>query len=237
MLTVKDIHSYYGLSHILQGVSLEIQKSEIVCLLGRNGVGKTTTLKSIMGLLPPESGTILLNNEDITGKRADEIARRGMSYVPEDRRVFPMLTVEGNLILGTKNLKMRNKKLKMDNLERMYTYFPVLKSRRKQLGGTLSGGEQQMASIARGLMGNPDVMLLDEPFEGLAPIVINDLMRVIPILCSEFGLTLLLVEQKIHLAIKLSDRGYIIEKGYVTYEGSRKMMETSVEIQQRCGVA
>lgn len=236
MLSVRDIHTFFGRSHILQGVSLELNRGEIVCLLGRNGVGKTTTLKSIIGLVSPKSGSILFNNLEIAGTRPDKIARQGISYVPEDRRIFPMLTVEENLILGMKNLRTNSREVKKNNFETVYRHFPRLRNRRKQLGGTLSGGEQQMATIARGLMGSPDVMLLDEPFEGLAPIVIKELMQVIPLLCKEAELTLLLVEQKVHLAISLSDRGYIIEKGSVTFEGSRDLMETSDEIKQRCGV-
>jgi len=236
MLKVQEIHTFYGRSHILQGVSLHIESKEIVCLLGRNGVGKTTTLKSIMGLTPPLQGSIHFEGDEISRIATCDIACKGISYVPEDRRVFPMLTVLENLNLGTKILMSMTPSMKKSNLEKMYHYFPILSERRNQLGGTLSGGEQQMLTIARGLMGNPRLMLLDEPFEGLAPLIVKELMEIMALLCLKEGLTLLLVEQNARLAIKLSDRGYVLEKGLVTFEGPRNMMLESEEVRKRCGI-
>jgi len=236
MLELKDIHAYYGRSHILQGVSLDVQAGEIVCLLGRNGVGKSTTLKSIMGLVPPRSGSVLFKVKEIAGVPTHEIAKKGISYVPEDRRIFPNLTVRENLILGTRNLQKSTPETKRKNLEKMYTYFPRLGARKNQLGGTFSGGEQQMLTIARGLMGNPQLMLLDEPCEGLAPIIVQELTKLIPALCQSEGLTLLLVEQNAHVALKLAQRGYVLEKGEVTYHGPTDEMRESEEVKKKCGI-
>jgi len=236
MLELENIHTYYGRSHILQGVNLSVLQQEIVCLLGRNGVGKTTTLKSIIGLTPPRRGAIRFENKEISGLKTHEISRKGISYVPEDRRIFSTLTVEENLILGAKNLSDANFDAKMKNLEKMYNYFPILKARKKQLGGTLSGGEQQMLTIARGLMGNPKLMLLDEPFEGLAPLVVKELVEIISLLSQKEGLTLLIVEQNARMALRLADRGYVIEKGLVTFEGTSDVMQESEEVRRRCGI-
>ena len=167
MLRLEEVNSFYGRSHILQGVSLNIEEREIVCLLGRNGVGKTTTLKSIMGIVRPRSGKVLFNNRDITGLQPFEVSKLGISYVPEDRRIFAGLTVKENLILGTKSSKITILE-KKERMEKMFQHFPILRERSGQLGNTLSGGEQQMLAIARGLMAEPKLMLLDEPSEGLA---------------------------------------------------------------------
>jgi branched-chain amino acid transport system ATP-binding protein len=236
MLELKDVHTFYGRSHILQGVSLNVKAREIVCLLGHNGVGKTTTLKSIIGLVPPRSGSILFKAEEIARMPTHEIARRGMSYVPEDRRIFPNLTVRENLILGTRNLEKATTEIKRRNLAKMSAYFPRLGARKNQPGGTLSGGEQQMLTIARGLMGNPQMMLLDEPCEGLAPIIVQELTKIIPVLCQSEGLTLLLVEQNAHVALKLAQRGYVLEKGVVTYQGPCDEMAESEEVKKKCGI-
>jgi len=236
VLQVSDIHTFYGRSHVLQGVSLKVDAKEIVCLLGRNGVGKSTTLKSITGLTPPRKGSVRFDGKEMRGMKPHEIVRRGISYVPEDRRIFPMLTVKENLVLGTKNLSNVNSEIKNGNLEKMYGYFPALRARKKQMGGTLSGGEQQMLTIARGLMGNPRLMLLDEPFEGLAPLIIKELTKIVTLMCQEEGLTLLLVEQNARLALKLANRGYVLEKGSVTFEGPRDVMLASEEVKKRCGI-
>jgi branched-chain amino acid transport system ATP-binding protein len=217
-------------------VSLKVDAKEIVCLLGRNGVGKSTTLKSITGLTPPRKGSVRFAGKEMRGMKPHEIVRRGISYVPEDRRIFPMLTVKENLVLGTKNLSNVNSEIKNGNLEKMYGYFPALRARKKQMGGTLSGGEQQMLTIARGLMGNPRLMLLDEPFEGLAPLIIKELTKIVTLMCQEEGLTLLLVEQNARLALKLANRGYVLEKGSVTFEGPRDVMLASEEVKKRCGI-
>lgn len=236
MLQVSDIHTFYGRSHVLQGVSLNVDAREIVCLLGRNGVGKSTTLKSITGLTPPRKGSVRFDGKEMRGMKPHEIVRRGISYIPEDRRIFPMLTVKENLVLGTKNLSNVNSEIKSGNLEKMYGYFPALRAREKQMGGTLSGGEQQMLTIARGLMGNPRLMLLDEPFEGLAPLITKELTKIVTLMCQEEGLTLLLVEQNARLALKLANRGYVLEKGSVTFEGPSDVMAASEEVKKRCGI-
>lgn len=217
LLEVKEIDTYYGLSHILFGVSLEIHEGETVCLLGRNGVGKTTTFRSIMGLTPPRSGCIQLNGENIQGKQPFEIARLGVGLVPEDREIFPDLTVLENLEIAVKK-SPNGKKDVIRTLEKVYSLFPILQERKKQLGGTLSGGEQQMLTIARTLMGNPLLLLLDEPSEGLAPMVIKAIQDRILDLKKE-GLTILLSEQNSSFALNVSDRAYILEKGHVLWQG------------------
>jgi len=236
MLELENIHTYYDRSHILQGLSISVQANEIVCLLGRNGVGKTTTLKSIMGVVTPRKGKIRFEDQEISGLKTYEISRKGISYVPEERCVFPTLTIEENLILGTKNLIKNNSDIKMENLEKIYNYFPILKTRKKQLAGTLSGGEQQMLTIGRGLMGNPKLMLLDEPTEGLAPIIVKELAEIILTLCKEENLTMILVEQNARMALNLSNRGYVLEKGVVTFKGDSQTMLESEEVRLRCGI-
>jgi branched-chain amino acid transport system ATP-binding protein len=236
MLEIENVHTYYGRSHILQGVSFSIYSKEIVCLLGRNGVGKTTTLKSIIGLTPPRRGAIRFENREINGLKTHQIARRGISYVPEDRRIFSSLTVEQNLLLGAKNQPVANPEAKIKNMEKIYNYFPILKIRKKQSGGTLSGGEQQMLTIGRGLMGNPKLMLLDEPFEGLAPLIVKELARIISLLSREEGLTILLVEQNARMALRMAGRGYVLEKGLITFEGTSGVMRESEEVKRRCGI-
>jgi branched-chain amino acid transport system ATP-binding protein len=236
MLKATDLNTYYGKSHILQGVNLEVHAGEIVCLLGRNGVGKSTTLKSIMGLVPPRKGNISFEGREILRKRPDVVARMGISYIPEDRRIFSVLSVRDNLLVGTSNAEGMSKSEKEANLEKVYTYFPILKEKANQAGGLLSGGQQQMLAVGRGLMGNPKLVLLDEPFEGLAPVVIWELMDIITKLCQKEKMTLLLVEQKAALALKMSDRGYVLEKGLVKCEGTSAFLSESEEVRERCGI-
>lgn len=236
MLEVNDIHTYYSRSHILQGVNLKVEQGEIVCLLGRNGVGKSTTLKSIMGLTPPREGSILFEGQDLTTRKAHQIPRLGISYVPEDRRIFPELTVYENLLMGTKSAAKASPGSIKRNLELAYGYFPILLEKRKDPGRSLSGGQQQMLAVARGLMSNPRLMLLDEPCEGLAPIVVKELMRIVTALCREEGLTLLLVEQNARMAISVSNRGYVLEKGVVKCQGDRAFLSESPEVRERCGL-
>src|SRR5208337_2459166 len=190
LLEINEIHTFYGLSHILFGVSLEVAEGETVCLLGRNGVGKTTTLRSIMGLTPPRTGSIKIFGQDIKDKQPFEMARMGVGLVPEDRLIFPDLTVEENLGIA---LKKKNNR-KGWTFEKVYMLFSVLKDRKKQMGGTLSGGEQQMLAMARTLMGNPKLLLLDEPSIGLSPIMIQTIEKQILLLKKE-GITILLTEQ------------------------------------------
>jgi len=216
ILEVNDIYTAYGLSQILFGVSLKVQEGEIISLLGRNGVGKTTTLRSIMGLTPPKSGSIRWRGEEISGKPAYEISRLGIGFVPEDRRIFSDLTVWENLDVA---IQPGRKKENVWTLERVFDLFPALKPIQIRKGGYLSGGEQQMLTIARTLMSNPDLLLLDEPSEGLAPLVVQQLGEQIAKLRRE-GMTILLCEQNQRFSLDLSDRLYILEKGTIKYEGT-----------------
>jgi branched-chain amino acid transport system ATP-binding protein len=216
ILEVNSIYTSYGLSQVLFGVSLKVNKGEIVCLLGRNGVGKTTTLRSIIGLTPPHSGSIKWKGEDITAKPSYQIAKMGIGFVPEDRRIFSDLTVWENLDVA---IKPSGKGGPSWTVERVFELFPALEPLQNRRGGYLSGGEQQMLTIARALMGNPELLLLDEPSEGLAPVVVEHLDKQISKLRGE-GMTILLSEQNIQFSLGLSDRLYILEKGEVRYEGS-----------------
>jgi branched-chain amino acid transport system ATP-binding protein len=216
ILEVDNIYTSYGLSQVLFGISLKINEGEIVCLLGRNGVGKTTTLRSIMGLTPPHSGSIKWKGKDITAKPSYQIANMGIGFVPEDRRIFSDLTVWENLDVA---IKSSGKKGPNWTMERVFELFPALEPLRNRRGGFLSGGEQQMLTIARALMGNPQLLLLDEPSEGLAPVVVHHLEEQISKLRDE-GMTILLSEQNTQFSLDLSDRLYILEKGEVRYEGS-----------------
>jgi branched-chain amino acid transport system ATP-binding protein len=229
LLQVENIHTYYGLSQVLFDVSLQIDKGEVVVLLGRNGAGKTTTMVSIMGLNPPKKGKVTYRGQDITGMNPYKVARLGVGFVPEDRRIFPDLTVEANLDVGRMNVQ---KKSNPWTLERVYQIFPVLGKFAKRRGGTLSGGEQQMLTIARTLMGNPEVILLDEPSEGLAPLVVRMLGEFIHVLKKE-GVTVLLSEQNVKFALKHSDRAYIVDKGTIKYQGTIEQLEKDEEIKKQ----
>jgi branched-chain amino acid transport system ATP-binding protein len=226
ILEVREIDTFYGLSHILFKVSLEVDEGETVCVLGRNGVGKSTTLRSIMSLTPPRSGSLKFRGEEIKGKQPYQIARRGVGFVPEDRLIFPDLTVRENLEMGIKGGRKNGGKWTLD---RVYGLFPILKARDTQEGGTLSGGEQQMLTIARTLMGNPLLILLDEPTEGLAPLVVKLIDEQIHLLKKE-GMTILLAEQNANFAINLSDRSYILEKGAVCWTGDTSQLKEHPEI-------
>lgn len=228
-LAVESINTYYGLSHILFDVSLHVSQGEVVVLLGRNGAGKTTTMLSIMGLNPPKSGTVKYQSKEITGYAPFKIARMGIGYVPEDRRIFPDLTVLGNLDVARKSTQTKTTKW---TLERIYQMFPVLKDFSNRQGGTLSGGEQQMLTIARTLMGDPDFLLLDEPSEGLAPIIVKTLGDFIEVIKQE-GMTVLLSEQNTKFALKHADRAYIVDNGSIKYEGSIAELEQNEDIKKR----
>ena len=214
LLEVRDINTFYGISHILFDVSLEIDEGEVACILGRNGVGKTTTLRSIIGLTPPRSGSIKFCGEEIKGKPPFEIARRGIGFVYENRIIFPDLTVRENLEIATKSRKNAEEW----TVEKAYSLFPVLKERDKQMGGSLSGGEQQMLAIARTLMGNPRLLLLDEPSEGLAPLIVLAIEEQINLLKRQ-EMTVLLSEQNLNFALKISDHAYVLEKGQLCWNG------------------
>jgi len=209
MLKVNDIHTFYGESHILHGVDLEVLEGEVVCLLGRNGAGKTTTLRSIMGLTPARQGSILLSGTDITQKRPYEIGRMGVAWVPEERRIFSTLTVIENLKIAER--KGVNGKW---GLETIFTIFTQLAERKDNRGNQLSGGEQQMLAVARALMGNPHLILLDEPTEGLAPLIVESVIQVIQKIKDE-GVTILLVEQNVEASLRVAHRHYILEQGKI----------------------
>jgi branched-chain amino acid transport system ATP-binding protein len=219
MLTVQGLNTYYGRAHILADVALGVAKGEVVVLLGRNGAGKSTTMKSIMGLVPAAAGSIAFLGQDITGKASHTIAQMGLGYVPEDRRIFAELSVMENLEVGKQ--KPRDGAPTWTP-ERLFAIFPNLAEMRNRPGGRMSGGEQQMLTIARTLMGNPRAILLDEPSEGLAPVIVEQMARTIKALKSE-GLTVVLSEQNLHFAHLVADRAYIIEKGRIRYTGT--MME------------
>jgi branched-chain amino acid transport system ATP-binding protein len=216
MLSLRDVHTYYGKSHILHGVSLEVGPGEVVGLLGRNGVGKSTTLKSVMGLAPPASGHVTFEGRDITGLAPHHLARLGIAWVPEDRRIFRLLSVMENLRTGLDRTGVddaRRAKL----LDKVYAAFPVLRDRRDQAGGTLSGGEQQMLAIARAMMLEPKIILLDEPTEGLMPRMVSQIREIVEVLHRE-GVAILLVEQNVALTLAVSSRVYIMEKGVVRHQ-------------------
>jgi branched-chain amino acid transport system ATP-binding protein len=228
MLEVEGIHTFYGLSHILFGVSLRVELQEVVCLLGRNGAGKTTTMKSVIGITPPKQGIIRYKGEEITGKDPYLLARKGVSYVPDDRRIFADLTVEENLELALRKTKGGRGWSK----ERVYELFPALKDIESRRGGCLSGGEQKMLAIARALMGNPEFILLDEPFEGLAPLLVYALEGQIRKL-REAGLTVLIAEQNVRSTLRISDRGYIIDDGHIRYQGNIEELRENEEVRKK----
>ncbi len=213
MLEVRDIETYYGRSYVLQGVSLVVPDRSLIAVLGRNGVGKTTLIRSITGLTPPASGTIRFDGVDIAGKPANVVARMGVGLVPQGRMVFPTLTVEENLTIG-----VRPSNKGPWTLDRVYSLFPNLKRRARNRGNELSGGEQQMLAIGRALMTNPRLLLLDEPSEGLAPMLVREVAETIRRLRGE-GIAILLVEQNIRLALEFADKVHIMTKGRVAYEG------------------
>jgi len=238
MLAIENINTYYGTSHILHNVSLEVQDGEIVVLLGRNGVGKTTTLKTIMGIQPCRTGKITFNGQNITGHPPDEIARRGISLVPEDRRIIPNLTVFENLKLGML-VRMKREKVDMQQvLDTAFHYFPRLKERLSQMGESLSGGEQQMLTTARGLVANPKLIMIDEPTEGLAPIIVEEIWEMLKKL-HENKVTILLVEQNYEMSLKLSSnlRAYVLEKGQIRLSGTREELHARQdEVERYLGV-
>ena len=217
LVEIREIDTYYGDSHILFGLSLDVDEGEVVCLLGRNGAGKTTTLKSVIGLVPPRSGRIKVRGRDLTGLSPYRIARLGVGYVPEERRVFGNLTVRENLEVARRT--WGNGAGAAWTAERVFELFPHLRGLRDRQAGRLSGGEQQMLTIARTLMGNPDVLLLDEPSEGLAPLVVEMLGEQLGGL-KRTGLTMIVAEQNVHFVSELGDRVYILEKGMVRYQGT-----------------
>jgi branched-chain amino acid transport system ATP-binding protein len=227
LIELRDVDTYYGDSHILFDLSLDVDEGEVVCLLGRNGAGKTTTLKSITGLVPPRAGHIRLRGHELTGLPPFRVARLGIGYVPEDRRIFGNLTVRENLEVARKTWGTGG----TWTAERVFELFPHLRSLRDRQAGRLSGGEQQMLTIARTLMGSPDVLLLDEPSEGLAPLVVQMLREQLDGL-KQTGITMILAEQNVHFVSELGDRVYILEKGMVRYQGSMTAFLANDEIRR-----
>ena len=226
MLEVRDLHAYYGRSHILQGVDLQVAKGEIVSLLGRNGVGRSTTCKAIMGLVPPK-GSILYQGDEIAGRKPHEIARRGIGFVPEDRWIFPGLTVLQNLQLGIK----RGKKSPRWRIEDVFKLFPRLGERHNVNGDLISGGEKQMLTMCRTLLGDPDFIMIDEPTEGLAPMMVEQVKNLIEEIAGS-GISVLLVEQKLSIALKISHRLYIMGHGRIVFEGTPEDLKTNQSIRK-----
>ena len=230
LLRIEQIDTYYGLSHILQGVSLEVERGEIVTLVGRNGAGKTTTLKSILGITPIRSGHVWLRETDISTLPTHTIIQRGISYVPEERRIIPGLTVRENLKLAL--LKSKNRDREDEVIDRVAQYFPVLKERLSQQGTSLSGGEQQMLAMARGLVTDPEIMLVDEPSEGLMPLLVEMIGEIIQNI-NKIGVTVLLVEQNVEMALSISHRAYVIDEGRIQSSGTAKDILADEDIQRR----
>ncbi len=230
LLRVENIDTYYGLSHVLQDVSLEVEKDEIVTLVGRNGAGKTTTLKSILGITPVSSGRISFKDEDISALPTHQVVQRGIAYVPEERRIIPGLSVRENLKLAL--LKSKNRDREDEMIDRVGKYFPVLLERLTQEGASLSGGEQQMLAIARCLVTDPDVMLIDEPTEGLMPLLVEIIGEMIQTINSE-GVTILLVEQNMEMALSISQRAYVMDEGRIQSFGPAQEILADEEIQRR----
>jgi len=229
VLEVDSIHTYYGESHVLHGVSLRVAPGEAVALLGRNGAGKTTAIRSIVGFTPPRAGRVVFEGQAIERWPAYRIARRGLALVPQGRRIFAPLSVRENLLLGARSAGW--------TLERVFALFPRLRERQAQLGGTLSGGEQQMLAIARALLTNGRLLLLDEPSEGLAPLIVREIGTTLQALKAQ-RLSLLLVEQNYHLALRVADRVYVMNKGQIVYQGTPAGLEANEEVKRRyLGVA
>lgn len=233
LLEVKDLNTYYGDSHALQDMSLDVKDGEIVALLGRNGMGKTTTMKSIMGLLKPKSGTVMFQGKNVTGFAPYKVARAGVGYVPEERRIFPNLPVLDNLKMGIKHGKQfRSGGRNQWTFERIYKHFPFMKERANQKGALLSGGEQQMLTIARTLMGNPELLMVDEPTEGLAPVMVEEVRDVLAEI-NKTGVSILLVEHNLKVALYLADRVYLMGKAHLGFTGTVEELEAQPEIKAK----
>ena len=229
LLEVHDLNTYYGMSHVLQGISLSVNQGELVALLGRNGMGKSTTLKSVMGLVKPRSGSVVFEGKAITGYAPFKAARAGIGYVPEERRIFPNLSVLDNILLGIKGGKIQNPDdPKVWTVDRIFRHFPKLKERADQKGRFLSGGEQQMLTIGRSLMGNPSLLLVDEPTEGLAPLLVKEVRDILEEI-NKAGVSILLVEHNIKVALSLADRVYLMGKAHIGFAGTVAELEANPE--------
>jgi branched-chain amino acid transport system ATP-binding protein len=228
LLSLQQVHTYYGSSHVLQGISLELEAGRTVALLGRNGAGKTTTISSVVGFAPPRSGTVSFKGVDVTGAPPHALARMGAALVPQGRRIFPNLSVEENITLARRSARGR----KGWTLERIYAQFPRLKERAGNGGAQLSGGEQQMLAIARAMAAGPELLLLDEPSEGLAPLIVAEIGRVMRALKAE-GLSMLLVEQHVPLALSVADTVYVISKGQIVFSGTPGELAGNAALKQQ----
>jgi len=227
MLELVDVHTYYGETHILQGISLKVGEHSVVALLGRNGMGKTTTIRSIIGFTPPRRGVVRLKGKDITGLEPHQIAQMGIGLVPQGRHIFPSLSVRENLTLAARN--PGKPETEAWSLDKVYSLFPILKERANLRGTLLSGGEQQMLTISRALMTNPDLLLMDEPSEGLAPILVKEISHIIGQL-KETGFSILLVEQNLPMALAVADYVYIVSKGTIVYESTPEELKKNEEV-------
>jgi branched-chain amino acid transport system ATP-binding protein len=232
ILELKGINTFYEKSHILHDVSMHVNKGEVVGLLGRNGVGKSTTLKSISGVVIPRTGSILFNRKEVVGMKPHQISRLGVGYVPEERRIFPILTVHQNLLLGQKPGKLQNQIKEGWTIERVYAHFPQLRARQTSKGGHLSGGEQQMLTIVRTLMGNPELLLLDEPTEGLAPMLVDTVSDVVREIHNA-GVSILLVEQGFEVILDLTTRAYVMSKGQIVFDGTSQELAENREVREK----
>ena len=235
LLELSAVHAHYGFAHVLQGVSLEVDEGEVVALLGRNGAGKTTTLKSIMGWLKASAGDIRFDGISLVGRSPDRICRAGIGFIPEDRRIFPDLTVEENLRLGFFQNWQLSPKQRRQRLSEIYAWLPPLGERRRQMSGSLSGGEQQMLAIARGVMGGPKLLLIDEPSEGLAPKIVREVFESIRRM-RDSGISVLLVEQNVRGALSVADRCYVIEKGRTIADIAPDALMNDAELRQKLSV-
>ncbi len=232
LLEVKDLNTYYGESHVLQNMSIAVDQGERVALLGRNGMGKSTTLKSIMGLVKPRSGTVSYNGQDLTGYPPYKVARAGIGYVAEDRRIFPNLSVMDNLMMGVKGGKIDTANPGVWTVDKIFNHFPKLKDRTHQKGALLSGGEQQMLSIGRSLMGNPELLIVDEPTEGLAPIMVKQVRDMLEDI-NKTGVSILFVEHNLKVAMSLAQRIYLMGKAYLAFSGTVAELEAQPEIRAK----
>jgi len=232
ILELKGVNTFYEKSHILQDISMQVNEGEVVGLLGRNGVGKSTTLKSISGVVIPRAGSILFKGKELVGMKPHQVTRLGVGYVPEERRIFSILTVHQNLLLGKKSGKLQNQVKEGWTIERAYSLFPQLKARQTSKGGHLSGGEQQMLTIVRTLMGNPELLLLDEPTEGLAPMLVSTVSDVIREI-HEAGISILLVEQSFEVILDLTTRAYVMSKGQIVFEETSQVLADNREVREK----
>ena len=232
LLEAENLNTYYGESHALQDMSINVDEGEVVALLGRNGMGKSTTLKTIMGLLKPRSGKVVFEGKDVTGLRPHKIARAGIGYVPEERRIFPNLSVLDNLMMGVKGGRIDTSNPDAWTIERIFDHFPFMRDRTNQKGALLSGGEQQMLTIGRTLMGNPKMLMVDEPTEGLSPVMVKEVRDVLEQI-SKSGISILLVEHNLKVAMSLADRVYLMGKAHLGFTGTIAELDANPEVRAK----